>query len=92
VSENAPVESEGGASWPDDAAESAFLADARDRGESVSIAKVEAEAIEAVDPKSLPALNELVNRIPPELRETLDELFRARFVAVKRVPRRALKN
>ena len=77
--------------WPDDAAESAFLAEARDRGEPAPTAKTETEPLEPVDPKSLPALNDLVNRIPADVRETLEELFRARFVAVKRVPKRALK-
>jgi hypothetical protein len=39
----------------------------------------------------LPPLDELVKRIPPEVRETLEDLFRARFVTVKRVPKKALK-
>lgn len=37
----------------------------------------------------LPELDELVARIPPEVRETLDELFRARFVSVKKLPKQA---
>lgn len=49
----------------------------------------EAEADEA--PGKLPAVEDLVPRIPPEAREALDELFRARFVRVQRVPRKALK-
>lgn len=40
----------------------------------------------------LPKLDELVKRIPPTVRETLDELFRAKFVSVKRVDRAALKS
>jgi len=79
------------ASWPDASAESAFLAEARARGESVSVAKPAEAPAEEADPKSLPPLDELVNRIPAEVREVLDDLFRARFVTVKRVPRRALK-
>lgn len=43
------------------------------------------------DPKALPPLDELVKRIPPAVRESLEDLFRARFVTVKRVPARALK-
>lgn len=35
----------------------------------------------------LPELDELVARIPAEAREVLDELFRARFVSVKKLPR-----
>lgn len=36
----------------------------------------------------LPELDALVARLPAEVRETLDELFRARFVSVKRLPGR----
>ena len=38
---------------------------------------------------ALPELDKLLGRLPAEVRETLDELFRARFVAVKRVPKKA---
>ena len=37
-----------------------------------------------------PSLDSMVERIPPAVRETLDELFRARFVKVVRVPKSAL--
>lgn len=53
---------------------------------------------EADDPTSeaLPELDALVARLSAEVRETLDELFRARFVTVKKLPRRvfstAVKN
>lgn len=36
----------------------------------------------------LPELETLVARLPAELRETLDDLFRARFVSVKRLPKK----
>jgi hypothetical protein len=39
----------------------------------------------------LPKLDELTKRIPPAILETLDELFRARFVAVRRVSAKTLK-
>lgn len=77
----------------DDAAESAFLAEARERGEVVAPAKpAEVESIEDSSPQTLPPLNDLVNRIPPEVRETLEDLFRARFTVVKRFPKKALKS
>lgn len=82
----------GGASWPDDVAETAFLAEARERGEVVAPAKAREEIAEETDAKALPSLNELVQRIPAEVRDTLEELFRARFVTVKRVPKKALKS
>lgn len=78
--------------WPDDAAESAFLAEARERGEPVKATPAAVEmAEEAVDPKAMPKLDDLVNRIPADVREALEDLFRARFVRVQRVPKRVLK-
>lgn len=85
-------EAEEAGSWPDDAAESAFLAEARERGETAAPSKPKEESVEETDAKPLPALNELVQRIPADVRETLEDLFRARFVTVKRVPKRALKS
>jgi len=38
----------------------------------------------------LPAMEDLVRRIPPGAREVMDELFRAKFVRVQRVPKQAL--
>jgi hypothetical protein len=73
----------------DDATETAFLAEARERGETIPIA--DSPALEEIETKSLPELEELVKRIPAEVRATLDELFRARFVSVKRVPKKVLK-
>src|SRR5207237_7148079 len=92
-----PVPSPNGGEPPigfDESAESAFLADARARGEAAPAARPAAEAIEETDSaesKALPPLADLVNRIPAEVRETLDDLFRAKFIAVRRVPKSALK-
>jgi hypothetical protein len=77
--------------WPDDAAESAFLAETRERGEPIKVEPAKRDEAEDSDPKSLPPLDELVKRIPANVREVLDDLFRARFVTVKRVPKKALK-
>ncbi|MBI5767473.1 MAG: hypothetical protein HZA93_06735 [Verrucomicrobia bacterium] len=75
--------------WPDESAESAMLTELRSRGEVV--APVAAEAVEEKEPGEMPPLNELVQRIPAEVREVLDDLFRAKFVRVTRVPKKALK-
>ena len=78
--------------WPDDAAEEAFLGEAKERGETIlpGAAATAAEAAEkAAQP--LPPLDELVQRVPAEVREAMEELFRARFVTVRRVPEKALK-
>jgi hypothetical protein len=78
--------------WPDDSAEAAFLGEARERGEIVKPAKVDIKTEPEKDSRPLPALNELVERIPPEVREVLDDLFRAKFTTVRRVPRQAFKD
>jgi len=49
-----------------------------------------ADEVEADMP--LPKLDELVNRIPAESRELLEELFRAKFTTVRRVKASDLKN
>ena len=84
-------EEEGPATWQDEAAESEYRAEARDRGEVVAPPKPKEEAADDSDAKPLPSLDELVQRIPADVRETLEDLFRARFVTVKRVPKQALK-
>jgi hypothetical protein len=79
--------------WPDESAEAQFLAEARERGEPVSAAPApaaEAEPAELEPAGPAPELDALVARLPPAVRETLDELFRARFVRVTRLPRKTL--
>ena len=78
--------------WPDEAAETMFMADARTRGEPAELsAGAATEAAEELDSRGLPPIDGLVQRIPPEVREALDDLFRAKFTTVRRVPRKALK-
>jgi hypothetical protein len=91
IPDEAAVET-GANGWPDEAAETAFRAEAIDRGEPDVLAATATEATEETDTKGLPALEDLVKRIPPEARELLDELFRAKFTGVKRVPAKALKS
>ena len=95
VLETVPVdtapEAAAAASWPDETGESAFRAEALERGEAMTAAKVPVEANEETITAPLPALDDLVKRIPSHVRDTLDDLFRARFVTVRRVPERALK-
>lgn len=77
--------------WPDEAAETAFRAEARERGEPELPVGAIVEAAEETDSKGLPALEDLVKKIPAESRELMDELFRAKFTGVRRVPAKALK-
>jgi hypothetical protein len=39
----------------------------------------------------MPPMDDLVKRIPMPARDLMEELFRARFVTVKRIPQSALK-
>jgi hypothetical protein len=91
----APVFDEEGPVWPDEASESAMRAEVAGRGETLN-SKAAREAAEAVaeaaaEKKNLPKLDELVGRIPAEVRDTLEDLFRVKFVKVARTPKKALK-
>lgn len=78
--------------WPDEAAEAAFISEARERGDTMVASTQVMTALEEADgKKNLPALDDLLQRIPADVRETLDELFRAKFVAVRRIPKKALE-
>lgn len=78
--------------WPDESAEAAFLSDAKERGEVIVPRKAEDEGAEETAAKVLPALDTMVARIPAPVLEALEDLFRAKFVTVKRVPKKALKH
>lgn len=92
-SEAPPVLDEGAPVGPGEGEEAAFLAEQRTiepagmrRGANGAQADDEGDAT-----APLPPLEDLVNRIPAETRALMDELFRAKFVTVKRVPKSALK-
>lgn len=88
-----PAVENGANVWPDENAEAAFIAEARQRGEPVVAAVATSEAMEEKesDAKALPPLGDLVKRLSPEVRETLDDLFRVKFTTVRRVPTKFLK-
>lgn len=46
---------------------------------------------EAAESAPLPPMEDLIGRIPASAREMIEELFRARFVTVKRMPKAILK-
>ena len=85
------------APWPDEAVEAAMLLEQRDRGDRDDVAVPtpkttrNAAAESAAPAGPLPALDEVVARIPEHVRETLEELFRARFTTVQWVPAELLK-
>lgn len=90
----APID-DGAPVGPNDGEESAFLAEQRAQGfvspAAPRGAKSDAAEDDADSKVALPPLDELVNRIPPETRQLMEELFRAKFVTVKRIPKTALK-
>ena len=90
MGEPPPREAGEDSGWPDAALESAYMAEAAARGETPQPVKAGVAFTEETETLPLPALEDLVRRIPPEVRETLDDLFRARFVRVTRVPGKAL--
>jgi hypothetical protein len=95
VAATAPAVVENGANvWPDENAEAAFIADARQRGEPVKAAVTTVQAAEEKEDqrRAMPSLAELVNRLAPDVRETLDDLFRVKFTTVRRVPKSGLKS
>jgi hypothetical protein len=91
----APLFDEEGPVWPDETAESAMSVEVAERGETLSSKAAreaaEAAAEEAAEKKNLPQLDDLIGRIPAEVRNTLEDLFRAKFVKVARSPKKALK-
>jgi type IV secretory pathway protease TraF len=73
--------------------ETAFLSSERENGGPVLVAPSTAAALNADDEKGeLPPMEDLVKRIPAQTRDLIEDLFRARFVTVKRIPKAALKN
>lgn len=80
------------APWPvDESSEASYRAEVRDRGETIAVPPPRAEVEDEGDSKSLPSVDELMSRIPANVREAMDSLFRAKFVKVRKVPKRVLK-
>jgi hypothetical protein len=77
---------------PGEAEEASFLADQRAAGEIPGAGTAARTAAPQPDASGeLPPLDELVRRIPGPTRALIDELFRAKFMTVKRLPPAAFK-
>ncbi len=90
----APVD-DGAPVGPSDGEEASFIAEQREQGFSAPATANRAAGAAEAEPDAktpLPPLDDLVQRVPPGVRQLMDELFRANFVTVKRVPKSALKN
>ena len=77
--------------WPSEDAESAFRAEARERGEEVAVEAALDSAEAEEEKRAVPALDELMPKLPEAVRDTLEELFRAKFVRVIRVRKKDLR-
>ncbi len=78
-------------SGPSSEEEAAFLAQDGSSEQAYSLPPKAGSAEPEPGEAALPPMEDLVQRIPAPTRELMDELFRTRFVTVKRVPRSALK-
>jgi len=81
------LEQEVAVAWPGEADEAAFLAGEREQFTKAPAAEAapRAETSELAERGEPPSLEELVQRIPADLRLALDELFRAKFTRATRV-------
>ncbi len=74
---------------PSSEEEAAFLAQEQEMG-IVTPALMHAES-PPEEKGDLPPMDDLVKRIPMPTRDLMEELFRAKFITVKRIPQSALK-
>jgi hypothetical protein len=88
----AAVETDEIAPWPGDTDEATFLSEARTRGDDPVLPAVVRPAEEMVPTGELPPLDQLVARVPAPVRAALEDLFRAKFVRVRRVSPTSLKS
>lgn len=74
-------------SWPSAADEAAFLGQGGQAHAEAGRAQMDPVANGSEPPEErTPSLDELVARVPADVREMLDDLFRAKFTAVRRIP------
>ena len=89
-SETLEVADVGAPIGPGEVEESAFLAEQGTASPPKASAAV--STIEESEPSApFPPMDDLIQRIPTPTRELIDQLFRAKFIAVKRMPVSAFK-
>jgi hypothetical protein len=86
-----------GTPWMDAEREAAMQAaiEVEEAERSASKAKPsrrQTEAAETLDGGPLPELDDMIAKVPADLQEKMDDLFRAKFQTVKRVPAAVLKS
>lgn len=92
VADAVPLQDDMAPLWPDENAEAAYLSEAKGRGEETPPAATAETIDEAADANAtLPSVEALKQRLPAKVLEAVDDLFRAKFTRVTRVPKKALK-
>lgn len=71
--------------------EAAFLAEQQGNAPAFSVPPSALSAEPEAGDVPLPPMEDLVKRIPMPTRDLMEELFRAKFITVKRMPPTALK-
>lgn len=82
---------EDGPRWPDENEEASALAERTAPTtirEKIDHAEAERQAEEAESVRDLPVIDDLVERLPAAVRDGLEELFRAKYTKVRRLPKR----
>lgn len=81
--------------WMDEEREAAMKAamevEAAQREAHAAPNRRQAEREDTLDGGPLPALEDMIAQVPAELQAAMDDLFRAKFQSVKRVPKAVLK-
>lgn len=77
--------------WPNAAAEEAMRAELAGRDGSEPARKSRTQSADTLEGEPLPALDDVVAQIPDAVKKVLDELFRAQFESIRRVPAAVLK-
>ena len=71
--------------------EAAFLAEQQENAPAFSVPPSALSTEPEAGDVPLPPMEDLVKRIPMPTRDLMEELFRAKFITVKRIPQTALK-
>ena len=77
--------------WPNAAVEEAMRAELASRDDSPPKARSRANKDDTLEGGPLPKLDDMIAQIPNNVIDTLDELYRAKFESVRRVPAAVLK-
>jgi hypothetical protein len=90
--ESSEVDENESPEWPNAAVEDAMRAELAGRDVAQPKPKSRASKDDTLEGGPLPNLDDIIARIPDGVKATLDELYRAKFESVRRVPAAVLKS